>query len=750
MEETLYTFNMIVTYKRYYNEDSMWGTYGFATNDDIPHYYVSKKADTEYEENKRKKSSMIAGKMQELTVGMEYETTAKYVHHPKYGDQYEVISVKALIPKTKKQQLNFLKAIISEQQAERLIEVYPNVVEDVTNGKLDEIDYDKIKGVGKKNWETIKDKIFDNYQISDLISELAPYGITMAMINRLAKSGESHEMTLQRIKKNPYYLTSLKGIGFRKCDDIAMKIKPELVDSIERLTAFIKFYLKDIAETNGHTWIKISDLDNAVSSFVPECYEKLNWLLNHNEFLITIDNDYIGLEYYARTERSILYNLRHRACADLTYEIEDNIIEQAIREAEKEQGFQYVEEQLKVIRDSLKRNVSFITGKAGTGKTSVMRAILRAYTLSGKAVAASALSAMAAQRISEATGMEAKTIHRTLEYDDKGNFAHNDEKKLKQQAVFLDEGSMVNSSLFKDWLSAIDENARIIVSGDYKQLPPIGFGNTFSDLIHLLPKGAVSELTKPMRQAEKSGILVDANLIRDNINPVTEKEVGSKLVHGELQDMYYMFRKERDTLYNIAIKTFINAVETDGLDEVVIAVPRKQGCKNSAEEINKELQELLLPMENKYIEDSSGRIFKCGARVMQTVNNYDSHVFNGDIGTIVDIVDAEITNNGKTEVDKVCVVKFENTTVTYQKSKLRDIDLAYAMTVHKLQGAGRKTVIGIIDNTHFTLLDNCMLYTMLTRAKKRCLLLAEPTAFLTCLRTSHNRRNTFMKLEDKH
>ena len=232
-------------------------------------------------------------------------------------------------------------------------------------------------------------------------------------------------------------------------------------------------------------------------------------------------------------------------------------------------------------------------------------------------------------------------------------------------------------------------------------MPPIGFGNVFSDLIEMLDDSIVSELTKPMRQAEQSGILVDANLIRDNRNPI--KSPDNKIIHGELQDMYYMFRNNRQSLFDIAIKTFLKSVETDGIDNVVIATPRRSGCLNSAFEINKVLQEKLLGDEKKHI-DGFENSFKFGAKVMQTVNDYDKNVFNGEIGYITEINTRE---DGKKK-EEYCVVTYKykdqdnqdkEKLIEYTKKELSALDLAYANTVHKLQGAGRKTVIGIVDNT---------------------------------------------------
>ena len=749
-EDEILKFKATITYCRYYSEDTTWGVYGFSTEDDIPYFTNETKIDLPFEDKKEvnpnRKLSSLAGKMQELVVGGEYMIKAKYKCDKTYGHQYVPISVYALIPQTKESQLMFLQSIISPWIAENLIEAYPNVVNDVANGTLKEIDYDLVKGVRELTWNRIKEKIINNYLISDIITMLKPLGVTYAMIKKLLSDEPNPTLLKQQLEENPYIMTKIDGIGFKKCDDLALKLKPELINSTERLVAFIKYYFKDLGESKGHTWCSVKILKSAISNNVPECADKVDWLLENNEFLHIAD-DKVGLKYYYDIEMQIYNLLLEKSKKHTDINISDEQIEQAIKHAEEEQGFEYVIEQLDTIKDSLHRTISLITGKAGTGKTSIMRAIVKAYTENQFTMTASALSAMAAQRITEATTFPAMTIHRTLGCVGLNDFTFNKDNHMITSVAFLDEGSMVNASLFLHWLEAIDDNTRIIISGDHKQLPPIGFGNVFSDLIEMFDDSVVSKLVKPMRQAEKSGILVDANLIRENINPISEK-LQPRIIHGELQDMYYMFRTNRQSLFDIAVKTFLKSVETDGIDNVVIAVPRRKDCLNSTNELNKVIQEKLL---GDVLQSISGfeNEFKLGAKVMQTVNDYDKNVFNGEIGYITEI--GERFEGKKKE--EYCVVTYtdifgKDKLIEYTKKELTALDLAYAMTVHKLQGAGRKIVIGIIDNTHHQLLDNCMLYTLLTRAKKRCLLLAEPQAFLQCIRTSHNKRNTWMMLEE--
>lgn len=753
-EDEIYKFTAIITYEQYYSDDSTWGVFGFSTKDDIPFFTKPTKTFDPFGDNNSandiddKKMSKLAGKMQHLVVGGEYVVKARYKKDKKYGDQYTPIAIYAIIPQSRETQLLFLKSMIPEWMADNLINAYPNVVNDVANGTLKTIDYSLVKGVREITWNKIKEKIINNYLISDIISMLKPIGVTYAMIKKLLSEEPNPVLLKQELEKNPYIMTKIDGIGFRKCDDLALKLKPELIDSTQRLVAFIQYYFKDLGESKGHTWCSEKILRAAISNNIYECCNKVDWLLENNDFL-HIDNGRIGLKYYYDIEMQIYHLILNKSQIETTINISDEAIDKAIKHAEEEHGFDYVVEQLDTIHKSLHRTVSLITGKAGTGKTSIMRAIVKAYMENNYMMTASALSAMAAQRITEATEFPAMTIHRTLGCQGLNDFTYNKDNHLITDVAFLDEGSMVNASLFLHWLEAIGDNTRIIISGDHKQLPPIGFGNVFSDLIEMFDDSVVSKLVKPMRQAEKSGILVDANKIRENINPIYEK-LQPRIIHGELQDMYYMFRTNRQSLFNIAVKTFIKSVESDGIDNVVIAVPRRKDCLNSTNEINKVIQNELLGDVLESIEGFD-TTFKLGAKVMQTVNDYDKNVFNGEIGYVTKISERY---DGKKK-EEYCEVTYtdifgKDKIIEYTKKELAALDLAYAMTVHKLQGAGRKTVIGIIDNTHHQLLDNCMLYTLLTRAKKRCLLLAEPEAFLQCIRTSHNNRNTWMMLETEN
>ena len=333
-DEDILKFKAVITYERYYNSDTTWGVYGFYTNDDIPQYTKETKMDLPFEDSKEvdpdKKFSSLAGKMQELVVSGEYMVKARYKYDKTYGHQYTPIAIYALIPQTKESQLMFLQSIISPWIAENLISVYPNVVNDVANGTLKEIDYDLVKGVRELTWNRIKDKIINNYLISDIITMLKPLGVTYTMIKKLLTDEPNPALLKQQLEENPYILTKINGLGFKKVDDLALKLKPELINTTERLVAFIKYYFTDLGESSGHTWCSVKILKSAISNSVPECADKTDWLLENNEFL-HISEDRVGLKYYHDIEMQIYNILLEKSKKQTDINISDEKIEQLLK-----------------------------------------------------------------------------------------------------------------------------------------------------------------------------------------------------------------------------------------------------------------------------------------------------------------------------------------------------------------------------------------------------------------------------------
>lgn len=744
IEKTI-KFKCVPVTERYYNSDSSYGVFVFHTRDDIPQYDKVPLDDffTACDENL--KMSILAGNMQQLYVGSEYEVIATLDYNSKYKSyQYKPKSIISVVPKTIDQQRQFLMSLVTEKQAETLLEKYPNVVQDIIEGK-DNVDVSILKGIGEKTYSLIKEKILDNYIISDILVLLQPLGVTYNKIKKLISNEPNPVLLKQKLIDNPYLMLQTRGFGFKTVDQLALKINPDIKISSKRTYAFIKYYLKETGNNQGHTWININDLESAIRDNVNECMEVYKTIIENeknNEIILHFQNEKVGLLEYYTNEKNVYEILKEIKKYPVLKITEENI-KLGIEQSEKDQGFILTEEQNKVVRDSINNNVVIITGSAGTGKTSISRAILNIYKKANYNISCCALSAMAAKRITEATGFQASTIHRLLGYNIDG-FLHDHNNPIPADVILVDECSMINVGIFEALLSAIREGAKIILCGDNKQLPPIGYGNVFNDLLMKTDEFDIFKLTKVLRQAEKSGILTDANKIRNGKYPIKQPEL--KIVNGELQDMVYMFRDNREGLQKIAINTYMKSIEQDGLDNVVVITPRRNNCVNSAAEINNRIVDLIADKSQKSMKIGD-KYFYVGSKVMQIENNYERNVFNGEIGYITDIQE-KIEGSEKNIYFSVEYKTNERTKkVEYKRNELEQIDLAYAITTHKSQGSGYKTVIVIIDMTHYTLLDSCMLYTAITRAKKRCLLLSEPNAFKMSMENNKSKdRHTWLGL----
>ena len=679
-------------------------------------------------------SGVLSGRMQKLYLGDTYNVVAKPVYNKKYSNwQYEPISIQAAIPKSEEQQRAFLRSILTEKQTDTLMASYPNIVEDIMDGK-DDIDLSKLNGIGETTYGIIKKKIIDNYVISDILAMLQPLGVTIRTIKSLEKWEANPVLLKKQLMQNPYILTKIRGFGFKKVDTLALKINPESKCSKERLEAYIVYYLQEVGESYGHTWVTIDTLKSNVRDNVIECIDLFDKYIDddqvkENPLLEIGEGNKIGLKRYYNVEEYIFNKVMDMKDIEPIAVTEDNIND-GLKEAEDKQGFELTEEQRDVVIKSFQNNVSIISGKSGTGKTSSIRSILAIYSKAGYQIGCCALSAKAAMVIRESTGFPATTIHRMLGCQGANKFKYNKDNPLPFNVLFIDEGSMISADIFYLIFQAIKPQTKLIICGDNGQLPPIGYGNIFNDLLDMREYLNSYELTKVMRQAADSGITSDANVIRSGSNPIDKPEL--KIVTGKLKDMTYMFRDDRDVLNKLAIKAYMGAIKTYGVDDTLIGVPRKKDCVNSTGRINEAIQELLLPDETRMITYGTRR-YKLGAKVIQKVNNYEKNVFNGDVGYITDI-STTMRDGQNMNTFTVEYKSGEDTkTIEYEQGEIDQIDLAYAMTIHSLQGSGYRAVIIVIDNTHFALLDNCLLYTAITRAKKKCLLLAEPYAFKKCI-----------------
>ena len=740
-------FKGIVLYERFYSEETYWGVYNVKTFENLPH---SDEVDRPglFEDSKDFEPYhlvAVAGKMQQLYIGSEYEFTAKCEFNTKYKTwNYVPDTIVAVAPTSLKESQLFLSSILTERQADVLLKEYPNIIQEIIEGR-DNVDVKKLYGIGNKIYAGIREKILNNYVISDIITLLQPYGITFTAIKNLLKWEPNSSILKQKIKDNPYVLTEARGFGFQTVDRIALKLQPELVDSGKRLIAFMKYVLNKAAEEEGHTWVEFIELSNSIIDQIPQCKDLFDTLVAQNEGglfagIFYIKDSKIGLKKYKDCEEAIYYILKNLDQYQFNCKMDT---ERGIKKAEKDLGYELTEDQKAIVEQVKKNNIILFTGPAGTGKSSSARAILNSFT--NASIACCSLSAKAAQRIQEATGFKAMTIHRLLGFSPSG-FTYTAKNRLEHDVIFVDEASMINCMLFYYLLSAVKEGAKVIICGDAAQLPPIGAGNIFSDLLHMNNDFNISILTKVHRQAEKSGILTDVNKIREGIYPIEKPEL--QIINGELKDMVYIFRDNRERMQSIVIKQFVKIVDKYGINSVAVAVPRKDTVTNSALEINKQIQLQLIDTEfTPFIQGIQNR-FYIGDRILQTENDGVRNIYNGEIGFV-----EQVFPNAK-KTDTCMVARFKSTLreddkiIEYTREQLASVVLGYAMSIHKMQGSEYDYVLVVIDNTHYALLDKCLLYTGITRAKKMCILVAEPEAFNRAMKTNHvMSRQTWLKLK---
>lgn len=724
---TVYDFTIIPIKERYYNEDSCFGVYVFRTKDKLP--YVK-----EFENGYS--VSVLAGKVQRLTLGVEYRAQATAEYSKKYKEyNYIPQNVVLKCPETTEEQEVFLRSLITDRQASNILEVYPRIIDDVIQGR--EIDTKKIKGIGDKTWDRIKEKIGKNYVISEVLSILSPLGVSIATVNKLFTLEENSALLKRKLIENPYILTKVDGIGFKKADEIALKLNRNICVSNFRMTAFVSWYLNNKTHNEGDTWISRDTLDEAVKAQMPECYELYEQFIQEQVYdgkLLVIKGGKLGLKSIYNTEHKIINVLDQFNNANIDKPTKTDI---GIRQAEKELGFFFTDEQKRIIKECCENSLTVISGQAGTGKSTILRGIINSYE--GYEIACCALSAKAAQRIVEATGHNASTIHRLLDYSN-GYFGHNADNPLSCDVLVLDEASMVNAEIFCSLLSAIKTGTKVIICGDDEQLPPIGCGNIFHDILRMNRYPCV-KLTKILRQAEKSGIITDSLQIRQNRFPVSSSV--TSCVRGELRDMKYLFMGNREKMRNYAIDIYLKTAEKFGIDNTIIITPCKKNRTNSTEEINKIIQDKLIPSSEKSIAYGK-KEFRLGAKVIQRINDYEKNVFNGETGKVIKI------GNNADGVFCAAIQFSTNKCIEYKREELASVELAYALTVHVTQGSGYDNVIILIDNSHYMLLDSCLLYTAITRAKKKCLLIAEPSAYIQCIKKKASLRKTWLSFSSKN
>lgn len=733
----------------FYSEQSMFGVYSF----------YPMETSEEIKTHETFGNFTVSGNCPKLTEGKAYEFTVTPTKHKKYGDGYGFVEIEQPSLNTVEEQQEYLRQITTERQADILINAYPNV-KIIDYIKQNKIDLNKLKGIKQSKFDKIKENVnmYDNLKVA--MVELKGLDITIKAMQRLVNHFGSQENLIARIKENVYSLTEVDLFGFKKVDEYAMKRGDEPTSRF-RILACFEHLVKENGK-DGHSWIHIDELLEKAeellkieSKYIVDAIE----YIKNNPSKFYFKKEKFTLEKYYNYESDVKYHLDRIM---KTYKKKDRNID--FDYIENKLGFTLTDEQKEVIQMSHSNGVMVINGKGGTGKTTVLTGLIE--SLIDENYISCALSGKAAN-VLQSKGLNSATIHRMLQVDKNGIFVYNEKNKLPYDIVIIDESSMVNSYLFSCILKAIPDGASVILVGDNGQLAPIGISAVFNDLLdtQYYPN---KELTQVHRQAQKSGILSSANLIRDG-HKINGRYSYEQQTYGELQDMILFPMKTREEISPLILEIaegYKNKYPDTWLYEFQIITALKQRGENSVVSLNKKLQEIFNDLNKNYIE-RGGYQYREGDKIIHSGNNYGVKVY-ADLDTYLNIVEDELEDEVNPELiheddvfngtlgkivylnfaKREAVIEFESIDglVVYDSEALSKIELGYAITIHRSQGIGVKNVLVTFDYVAYKMLSKQLVYTAFTRASNKLVVICENGALHKAIETDHgSTRNTFLK-----
>lgn len=669
----------------------------------------------------------VVGIFDSISVGEILEIEGEFEYDNKYGEQISAKTYTKKLPDSISEIENYLSSgIISNigrKNAKLIVEKFKNksldIVFDQTEKLLD------INGIGKKTIEKIKKSVKSLKKSKDILFYLTNLGISLSLSKKIYNVFK--EDTLEIINENPYKLIkNVKGIGFLKADEIALKNNLDK-NSPFRIESAIIYVLSQKAINFGHTYYPKNKLTKEVvklldvqEDLVEAIYTNL---LISNEIVVDFydEEKIIYLSYFYEAENYIsskiskmIFNKEFKILENIDKEIEDFI---------KKLSIKLSKIQISAIKSCFLQNVSIITGGPGTGKTTIINTIANIFLSLGYNIALAAPTGRAAKRIEETTKIESKTIHRLLgyvpnKYDDFGYFEYNEKNTLDVDLVIIDEMSMVDVLLFEKLLKGIKESTKLIIVGDVDQLPSVGAGNVLRDLIE---SNVIkyTKLTDIFRQLKKSNIIVNAHRINNGKYPI---------LNEKNSDFFFLKTNNpiitRNTVVDLIKNRLPKAYSYNFHKDIQILTQTRKGICG-VYELNRILQEVLNPKTKDSLELNFGnKVFRLNDKVMQTKNNYDLSftdsngeegfgVYNGDMGIVFEIDEKE---------KKIIVKMQDDRTVEYAVEDLDNLELSYAITIHKSQGSEFKSVIIPLFDSFYMLQTRNLLYTAITRAKENIVL----------------------------
>ena len=663
-------------------------------------------------------------------IGQLLEIEGEWVKHPKFGQQFKATTYKTVAPTEISGIEKFLAsgAIngIGPAMAKKIVaELGEKTLEIIAKSPNELL---KVPGIGKKTAEKISTSYLEQSELTEIMVWLENHGISNTYAGKIfAKYGS---FAIDIMEKDIYRLfQDIEGIGFLTADKLAFNLGIQREDK-RRIISGIDYALMQLCN-NGHCCIPEMALVDKTAKILQVNNQIIFTILKERIDNGSLNTEVVGGEtliyppylYYAEKKVAMRLLQLQQATEPLS---EDNL-SLFIKVWEKDNQIQLAQKQKEAIKACLHHGVLVLTGGPGTGKTTVIKGILSILKAQGLKIRLAAPTGRAAKRLSETTGQKALTIHRLLEANNLAQddnlqlgFSKDIDDQLDADVIILDEVSMVDIVLMHHFLNAVPDGCRIILVGDTDQLPAVGPGSVLKDIIRSQKIPAI-RLDEIFRQAQTSMIIQNAHIINAGRLPDIRKQY-SDFVFYELNDDTSITQK----ILDLCTKDLPHE-GFDVLKDVQVLSPMHRFLCG-VENLNLMLQEQLNPKKNQDELKYSSQTFRVGDKVMHIRNNYQKNVFNGDIGFIQDI------NNEKLTVD------YFDHIVTYEKNELNELTLAYASSVHKSQGSEYKVVIIPLSTSHYIMLQRNLLYTAITRAKQKVIIIGSKKALMTAIQSNRTQK----------
>ncbi len=654
----------------------------------------------------------VVGIMPDTHVGSVLALEGVWKVDAKYGRQFSVEKFEETLPATvygiEKYLGSGLIKGVGPKFARRIVEKFGKDTLDVIEENPDALI--EVEGIGRVRVERIRKSWEEQKEIKNIMLFLQGHEVSTSHATKIFKTYGSDSISV--VQENPYRLADdIWGIGFKTADTIAEKMGIEK-DRFIRLRSGILYTLNKLSE-NGHCYAVREQLIQAAVQLLEveeaELEITLDEMLRTEE--VIREEEAIYLPPFFFSETGCAKRLLKLLAAERRVQMDvDTVMETVMGRAGQGQHITYDEVQLEAIRAAVSSKIMVLTGGPGTGKTTTTMGIIAAYRAAGCRIILAAPTGRAAKRMSEATGMEAKTIHRLLEYKPPEGYQRKEENPLEGDVLILDECSMIDIMLMYNLLKAMPEQMTLIMVGDTDQLPSVGAGNVLKDIISS-GRIPVVRLSRIFRQARGSRIIMNAHRIN--------KGEQIDMRGGRDSDFFFAAKETNEEVVELLVKYCTENLpryyHVDALQDIQVLTPMQRGVCGAAN-LNQVLQEAMNP--GSIFLRRGGTQYRLHDKVMQIRNDYDKEVFNGDIGVInhVDMEERELT------------VNFDGREVVYDVSELEELTLAYATTIHKSQGSEYPIVVMPFTMSHYVMLQRNLLYTGVTRAKKILVLIGEKKA----------------------